>query len=265
MTVPDSKIELVRKLLAKAESTDSGPEQDALNERASELIARYGIEEAMLSDAVADQVTDISVELPNPYAIDWRGLMWGITRPLRVRAVATRQWRGGTKIITMRLFGYKTDIAYAEILFASLRNQALAGIASIKGDRYWGENTTAERKSYISGFSAAVETRLENAQRKAEQEQASREQRIREAALDAAMLDDDFSLNDTPSSSPGVALVLANRQDKVEAAVAAVYPKLGKAAARSLNGGHYGTGHRDGMKASLGNSRSLGNAAKALH
>lgn len=253
MTVPDSKIELVRKLLAKAESTDSQAERDALNERASQLITTYGIEDAMLSDAVADQVTDISVEMPDPYALDWRGLMWGITRPLRVKAVATRRWNYGRKTITMRLFGFKNDVAYAEILFASLRNQAIAGMTSITS---WDAgNTTSDRKTYISGFAAAVESRLEKAAREAVQAQEAREQ----TAKDAALLDGNYT-----AGSSSVALVLRDRTDKVEEAVAAVYPKLGKAAARNLNGSRYSSGYRDGQKASLSASKSLGNSQRSL-
>jgi hypothetical protein len=253
MTVPESKIELVRKLLAKAESTDSAPEREALNERASELIAVYGIEEAMLSDAVKDQVTDTSFELPSPYALDWRGLMWAITSPLRVRAISTRRWRNGHAVHSMRLFGYKNDIAYAEILFTSLRNQALAGMSDVIGSS--GGSTTSDRKTYIMGFSAAVKTRLRAKERAAELAQEAQER----AAKDAALLEGNFS-----AGSPGVALVLANRNDKVDEAVSAVYPEVRTAAARLLSGRGFSSGYRDGKRASLGASKSVAGSARAI-
>jgi hypothetical protein len=116
MNVTDSKLGLVRKLLAKAESTDSAPERDALNERAAELIATYGIDAAMLAESQpgTDQIIDRSIELRRPFARDMGDLLWAITGALRVKGIRTKRWDSrlgpdsGGWSFQMRLFGYES-------------------------------------------------------------------------------------------------------------------------------------------------------------
>ena len=89
----EKMLERVRRLLAKAEGASTEAERDAYNAKAAELIARYGIEEALLAeDRQERQVPgDLVVGLDPPYARDKGSLLAAIAGPLRVRAVMRRR------------------------------------------------------------------------------------------------------------------------------------------------------------------------------
>jgi len=73
----DTMLEKVRKLLAKAKDPACSPaEASALNDKAAELIAKYGVDQALLSatDPAADPVGDRIVTIEPPYARDKAGL-----------------------------------------------------------------------------------------------------------------------------------------------------------------------------------------------
>ena len=62
-------LERVRKLLAKAEAAGvTGPEGEALTAKAAELMARYGIDRALLAAArpETDQPANRVITVPNP-------------------------------------------------------------------------------------------------------------------------------------------------------------------------------------------------------
>lgn len=48
MTASEAKLEIIRKLLAKAERAATPAEADAYNEKAAELMARHGVDAAVL-------------------------------------------------------------------------------------------------------------------------------------------------------------------------------------------------------------------------
>jgi hypothetical protein len=256
-----SKIDLVRKLLAKAESTDSESERDALNERASQLIAAYGIDEAMLAsqDESLDKITDVSVLIERPFALDFRELLAHIALPLRLRVIYSKRWsesqnsgEGGWDV-TARLFGYESDIRRVQLLYPHLRNQALAGLAGITETEY-GPGQAANKRTYIAGFAAAIFDRLARAEKDAKAAEKAREDALRDQAL----------LDGTVTTSASVELVLAGRQARVEAAYAEAFPDLGKAQPRNLSGWGRDRGWRDGQKASLGTGTALGNDKKSI-
>jgi hypothetical protein len=247
-----SKLDLVRKLLAKAESTDSEAEQDALNERASQLIAAYGIDEAMLAsqDESADKITDVSVVLERPFALDFRGLLSSIAQALRLKVVVSKRWNpdqnggDGGWDVTARLFGYESDIRRTQLLYPHLRNQVLAGLADVPG---CGQDQAANKRTYIAGFASAIYTRLARAEADARAAEKAREDALRDQAL----------LDGTATTSASVELVLAGRQARVQAAYAEAFPNLGKAQPRSLSGWGRSQGWRDGQKASLGTGTAV--------
>ena len=69
MTSNNALLERVRKLLAKAESAGvTGPEAEALTAKAAELMARYGIDRALLAAArpETDHPANRVITVPNP-------------------------------------------------------------------------------------------------------------------------------------------------------------------------------------------------------
>ena len=260
-----SKIDLVRKLLAKAESTDSASERDALNERASQLVAAYGIDEAMLAsqDESLDKITDVSVLIERPFARDFRELLASIALPLRLKVVYSKRWNVDQDgwDITARLFGYDSDIRRVQLLYPHLRNQALAGLVNVTADdlREYGlsepgPGLAANKRAYIAGFAGAIHSRLDRAEKDAKAAEKAREDALRDQAL----------LDGTATTSASVELVLADRQAKVETAFTEAYPKLGKAQARNLSGLGHSQGWRDGQKASLGMGKAVSSNRKSI-
>jgi Protein of unknown function (DUF2786) len=263
-TKADSKLDLVRKLLAKAEGTDSEAEREALNERASQLIATYGIDAAMLAeqDAGSDQLTDRSVDLLPPYARDMGDLLWAICEPLRCKGIRTKRWNRdrGAFSFQMRLFGYESDIDRTVLLYQSLRNQAAAEMARLEIPYY--ENTAAYRRTFLSGFHSEVSRRLYRAEAAARASQEATEQAARDEAL---LSDGPLPIVDPMKPvtiSTGVDLVLHTRDDKVKAAVEDAHPNAKEAKPRLLSGNGYIDGIHAGERASLGTDKAVSNAAR---
>ena len=118
----------VRKLLAQAEDPACTPaEAAAFTAKATELIARYGVDRALLAarDPATDPVGDRVVEVVAPYARDKAGLLAAVADPLRCRCVRRRQGAG----FAMHLFGFASDLERVELLFTSLLVQAAHGLA----------------------------------------------------------------------------------------------------------------------------------------
>jgi hypothetical protein len=101
MTTDNPLLERVRKLLAKAESEGTTPaEAESLTAKAAELMARYGIDRALLAvqqpetDAPADRKTNVD----NPWARVQGHLLCGLASALRCQCVILPRSTPGTRI-----------------------------------------------------------------------------------------------------------------------------------------------------------------------
>lgn len=223
----ESRLGRIRKLLAKAESTDSGPEAEALTERAAMLMAVYGIDRAMLaaSGEQADKVIDRVILTARPFAEQMSSLLWSVAGPMRAHGISIKRWnpesgpkakggrpRGGWDY-GLRIFAYESDMQRIEAMYASLRNQALAGASRIRDDSTeFGQRQKAEREAYLEGFAAAVYWRIAKAEKDARKAQEARDEELKDKALLSG-----------GQAGPGVALVLADRKQAVEAAFERAY------------------------------------------
>jgi hypothetical protein len=84
----EATIDKVRKLLALAESTDNPAERDAFNDKAAALIAKYGVDEALLAaaDPTRDSISHGVIDLPGPYASDKTTLLNAVSNAMRRRS-----------------------------------------------------------------------------------------------------------------------------------------------------------------------------------
>ena len=94
----DNKLARIRKLLAQAEDpAATAEESEAFNAKAAELMARHGVDAALLAaaDPSREVVGDLSVELLAPYAYEKGTLGATVARGLRCSAVLRKQqeWR----------------------------------------------------------------------------------------------------------------------------------------------------------------------------
>jgi hypothetical protein len=223
-------LERVRKLLAKAEDPACPPaEAAALNDKAAELIAKYGVDQALLAarSPEVDPVADRVIRLDPPYALDKAVLLAVIASVLRCHSVRRKQWDRGAYVHSVHLFGCESDLERAEILFTSLLVQASYGLAAAQPPPW--EPVATFRRSWLAGFTQAVQQRLRQAE---------------ERASSAA-----------EAGQTSMALVLADRDDRVARRVAEVYPRLGRPAPRRLMGSGGRDGYAAGQRADLGGFR----------
>ncbi len=230
----DTMLEKVRKLLAKAEDPGCTPEEAAaLNDKAAELVAKYGVDMALLAAASPenDHVGDRVIAVLAPYALDKSGLLGTIAGALRCRSVRRKEWINGASAYAMHLFGFASDLERTELLYTSLLVQASYGLAAAPVPPW--ETPAAFRRSWLLGFTQAVGKRLREAEQRASSQASTSRDR----------------------TATSVELVLADRGDRVDRRVAEIYPQLGTAAPRRLMGSGSMGGYEAGQRADLGGAR----------
>src|SRR5579859_6504661 len=169
---PSALLDRVRKLLAKAEAEGvTAPEAEALTAKAAELMARYGIDRAMLAAARPDTDRPDSriIDIDNPWAQVRAHLLAGLAGAMRCQCVILHTSRPGTRI---HVFGYASDLERTDILYTSLLLQMAHGLAaarvppSASSPRAW-------RRSWLLGFVSAVTGRVRQAEERAASRSAS--------------------------------------------------------------------------------------------
>ena len=234
MSAAEAKLAIIRKLLAQAEDAAASPaEAETFTAKAAELMARYGVDRAMLAaaDETSDAIGERTIVLDPPYALDKFELIAGVARALGLRVVRRTAYVVTGKQLSAVLFGFGSDLERTEILFTSLLVQAARGLAAATVPNW--ENKAAYRRAWLVGFASTVHRRL-----------AVAEQRAKDDACAAS-----------PAAAPtgrSVAVVLADRKRIVDQEFEAAFPDLRRAPRRMLRG----TGHHDGMLA--GNRADLG-------
>jgi Protein of unknown function (DUF2786) len=227
---PDKLLDRVRKLLAKAEDESvTPPEAQALTAKAAELMAKYGIDRALL--AAVRPETDAPgsrfVEIDNPWGRVKAHLLCGLGSALRCQCIMITG-RGGLRI---HVFGYESDIERADLLYTSVLIQMWHGLAGARvpdraSPRSW-------RRSWLLGFAAAVISRVRLA------EQAARARADQSGA---------------PGEPSRAGLVLADRSLVIRRQVEQEYP-VTRTARLTYSGSGYGTGYEQGQRADIGNRR----------
>jgi hypothetical protein len=214
-----SRLATIQKLLAKAEAEGvTDQERDLLTEKAAELMARYGVDQAMLAQAgkEIDPVVDKVIWTSRPFAGRMADLLGGIAQTMGAEARTVKQFdenahggqRKGAWKYGLRLFIHASDLQRVEMMYAAARNQALAGASKIKGYDDFGQDQKAHRDSYLEGFGHAVVGRVYRAEAAARQAAEAEREALAEEAL----------LRGELTSGPSVALVLNDRRSVVKAA-----------------------------------------------
>ena len=235
-------LDRVRKLLAKAEDEGCTPEEaEALTAKAADLMARYGIDRALLGAVrpETDRPADRKFGFEAPWADVKAHLLAALATALRCQCVQTQTEEGPR----LHVFGYSSDLERAEILFTSLLVQMARALAKQAVPAY-GNSAKAWRRSWMLGYCAAVVARVRAAE---------------EEAVAAAGADADAAA-DVGSSA---AVVLADRSLTVRLQVSAAYPRLKKKRV-TYSGSGYGDGFREGQKADIGGGKLRSRPAGAL-
>lgn len=235
------KLDTVRKLLAKADGAATPEEAQAYTAKAVELMARHGIDDALLAaaDPGRDEIGAQQIAMDDPYSAGKARLLAWVGSALHCRAVLHEAWGG--KVASVTVFGFASDRGRVELLYTSLLLQAGSQLVRQRPSRP-GESVAAYRRSWLHGFAVEVHNRLLAAEAGAVAERS-------------------------PVQPPGgrsVALVLADRSRLVDRAYAEAFPRVGGARRSALSGSGFGAGAAAGQRADLGRGTVGPTRARAL-
>ncbi|EFC80074.1 DUF2786 domain-containing protein [Parafrankia sp. EUN1f] len=233
------KLEKVRKLLAMAEAEDlTDAARESYNAKAAELIAQYGIDQALLAAhaPVESKPIDRMVACEAPYAKEKARLLYGVAEALRCKGILIPGSKGR---FSVHVFGMAEDVERAELLFTSLLVQQAHGLATARPVNPR-ENVRAYRRSWMNGFRSEIVARLKATERSAQQQ-----------------------AEDIAPAGTSVALVLADRSTLVKAAYTTAYPKT-VTLRHSYSGSGWRAGSAAGARADLGSRRVGGSGRRAV-
>lgn len=222
------KLDTVRKLLAKAEGAATGAEAQTYTAKAVELMARHGIDEALLAaaDPTRDAIGAVRIEMTDPYSGGKARLLGWTATALRCRWVMHGASRG--KVGAVTVFGFGSDRERVELLYTSLLLQATTQLVR-QHPRWRGESVAAYRRSWLHGFATQVHERL----------RAAEEEAVRVTV-------------GSDGSTGGTELVLVDRVQRVDRAYAEAFPALVRGRRSTLSGSGFDDGATAGRRADLG-------------
>lgn len=225
----DAKLDLIAKLLAKAEST-TPEEAEALTEHAERLMVKYGIEQARIDERRGrlgqerEEIVQERIVFTGTYARDMREL--GASVALALDTVCPLHAEGAGSLLYF--VGHASDVQQARTLTASLEVQAMVAMRAWwahQRDAYawFTENDKRRARSgFIRGFAAGAAGRIRESRR---------------AIVDEA--------------GSGTELVLASRRERVHEAVNRMTTRRGRAR-QGADAGAFMHGHRSGRQAQTG-------------
>lgn len=228
--MPQDKIDLIAKLLAKAEST-TPEEAEALTEHAERLILKYGIEQAQLDAHRArrgeaqEPIVKERMLFTGVYARDLRELGIGVAgalgavRPLIAEFPPTS---------VLYLVGCSSDVRQAMLLTSSLQVQATVAMRAwwvgVRDTYTWASESDRRRarSGFLRGFAVGVVARMTESRRAAVAE-----------------------------AGHGTDLVLASRKERVDAVVEQMHTRRARPRG-GADAGAFWDGHRSGREANTG-------------
>lgn len=227
----NDKLDLIAKLLAKAEST-TPEEAEALTEHAERLMVKYGIEQARLDERRArlgqqhEEIVTERMLFTGVYTRDIRELGAGVAAALgTLRPLYGAQSDNESALYFV---GYASDVAQAQVLTSSLQVQAMVAMRewwAAERHRYrpFGETTKKRARSgFIRGFGVGVAERIRESRRVIVEE-----------------------------AGAGTDLVLSSRLERVDAAVDAMSTRRARSRG-CADAGSFQTGRRSGRQARTG-------------
>ena len=238
MTEDDRRLSTIRALLAKAEATEYPDEAESFFNKASELISRWAIDEAMLwADADAsgrEQPDELQLLLHAPYLPQKAVLVGAVATAHGCRAVRIVSPPGvGKEVISV--VGFPTELRWVDTLVTSLMVQLTSAMLSRCPGGLTPSASASWRRSFIVGFAEEVGRRLESdrAAAAAEHDAATAGASAGTAAAGAG-------------GASSTALVLASRADDVDDELRRRHPRLRSSWASS---GRSASGRREGRAA----------------
>lgn len=240
MTEDDRRLSTIRSLLAKAEATEYPEEAEAFFAKASELISRWAIDEAMLwagtDSSGREQPDELQLVLHAPYLPQKAVLVGSVASAHGCRAVRIVAPPGvGTEVISV--VGFPTELRWVDTLVTSLMVQLTSTMLARCPRGLSPSESASWRRSFIIGFAEEVGRRLEvdRAAAAAERDAAA------SAGVSGATVDGWHG-----AATTSAALVLASRTEEVDTELRRRHPRLRSSWASS---GRSASGRRQGRDA----------------
>lgn len=225
------KLDVVRKLLAKAERASTPEEAETYAAKAEELMARYSIDQAALAASEphrSDPIGTRQITLDgyaNPKAV----LLQGIAKSLNCHVILFPAG-GGVKLAT--IYGHESDLEAFDMLATSLLLQATTA-ATATHKRAPHINGRTFRHNFLLGFAGRVYQRMQEA----------REQAVNESTV------------------PGTALAVVDRSKAVDQHIHDTLTNVRKTNVRPTHTRSYYAGDDAGKRADLSDRSRVGAAS----
>lgn len=218
-----------RALLAKAESTDSPQEADALTSAAAAIMAKYGLDAALVAARaeVREVPIDVKWDIAAPYASHKATILHVVAKANRCQMIQLTGRHDGLKV---HVFGFQTDVEIVEMIFTSLLLQAASRMMRLErsAGRYRND-VRSRRASFLLGFATEVRARLQAESARAE-----------------------------AAAAPGTELVLRDRMLDVNSAYQTAYPRVRQVRMSVGSRSGYYAGRRAGAEANLHDRGTVG-------
>ncbi len=159
----DRRLATVRGLLAKAEATEFPEEAEAFFNKASELIARFAIDEAMLWASAPpgrEEPGEIRLVVLAPYVTQKAVLVGRVAGAHGCRAIRFGAGSAPSGEM-MAIVGFPTDLRWVETLITSLLLQLTSAMLARSPRGVSSSQSAGWRRSFIIGFSEEVGARLQ--------------------------------------------------------------------------------------------------------
>lgn len=247
----ERRLATIRGLLSKAEATEFPDEAEAFFAKASELISRWAIDEAMVwADAdstLREQPAELQFVVHAPYMVQ-KSLLVSVVARGHLCTTVRLVGGSGAKTEVVSIVGFPSDLQWVDTLTTSLMVQMTAAMLSEAPSGLRPAESASWRRSFIMGFADTVRVRLE-ADRKAAMAEQDRAAGTKGAASAA-------------SGPASVSLVLASRKDEVDAHTRRLHPhtRVSRASVGSSFTGR-SAGRAAGRRASMGRNRLGGRRA----
>ncbi|MFE5893183.1 DUF2786 domain-containing protein [Streptomyces sp. NPDC002285] len=152
----------IRALLAKAEATGFPEEAEALSAKAQELMARYSVDEALLStrtQGAKDAPGACRIGVEPPYEQAKAVLLDAVATANHCRAVWNEPFAFSTVV------GFEADLEVVELLHTSLLVQAQTAMTKAEAAQRAGgrKRTKTFRQSFLAAYAHRIGTRLAEA------------------------------------------------------------------------------------------------------
>lgn len=234
----ENMLNRIRALLAKAESTSFPEEAETYTAKAMQLMAKYGIEQALLEDSqpqLHKGIVDRIFRLQAPFARDKVMFFNAIVNALGGRAIWLKHSQREAGVQTLHVFASATDMDRIDMMFTSLSLQCTVAMNyAVAASREAQVRPRKFKSDFLFGFTNEVGYRLHEAERRAASNAESA------AAAQGTTTD----------------LVLLSKKDRVDKALedAYAYKEAAKDRKRSVGGG-YGHGVHAGRNADIGDNK----------